>query len=233
MSANANPPQPSNHRKVVLAGATGLVGRAILQLLLADTTVSDVLVLGRRHPGLFHPKMKVRFVDFRAVAPIYSVDEVYLALGTTIRVAGSAEAFRAIDLDANLAVARAGIAAGARRVASVSVMNANPGSRFFYTRTKGELEEALAQLNLAALVIAQPSLLLGDRKALKQAPRIGERLATWVSGIIGPVLPHDYRAVDADAVARALCATLPTANQIVVLQSGELSRIGQSMARRA
>lgn len=214
------------HRRVVLAGATGLVGREILTLLLADENVAEVQVVGRRNPGVVHPKMAIHVVDFRQLPPIAEVDEVYLALGTTIRVAGSEAAFRAIDLDANLAVARAGLAAGARRVALVSAMNADAGSRFFYTRTKGELEQALARLSADALVIARPSLLLGDRQALNQAPRLAEKLATWVSRGVGPILPTGYRPVAAQAVARALVETLPTAQGTVVLSSGELNRIG-------
>ena len=225
MDDNLDPAHGARRRKVFLAGATGLVGREILRLLLADETVGGVVVLGRRDPGFVHPKMTVLVVDFRHLPALEPVDEVYLALGTTIAVAGSREAFRAVDLEANLAVAQAGVAAGARRIALVSVMNADAGSRFFYTRTKGELEAALARLPLAALVIAQPSLLLGDRKSLKQAPRFGETLAIRVSRVIGPILPFSYRPVGADAVARALVMTLPDARGTVVLSSGELVRV--------
>jgi uncharacterized protein YbjT (DUF2867 family) len=215
-------------RKVLLAGATGLVGREILRLLLRDKTVGEVQVLGRREPGVLHPKMSSRVVDFRQLPALAPVDEVFLALGTTIGVAGSRQAFRAVDFDANLAVAQAGMAAGARRVALVSVMNADATSRFFYTRTKGELEAALAGLPLEALVIARPSLLLGDRAALKQPPRLVEKLSIWVSRVIAPVLPRDYQPVGADAVARALLVTPPTAQGTVVLSSGELLRLGRS-----
>ena len=225
MNDNADPPPRTRGRQVLLAGATGLVGREILRLLLADETVAHVTVAARRDLAPAHPKTTVHVVDFRQLPAFAPVDEVYLALGTTIRVAGSREAFRAVDLDANLAVARAGIAAGARRVGLVSAMNADAGSRIFYARTKGELEAALGLLPLEALVIARPSLLLGDRESLKQAPRPGETLATWVSRFIAPVLPSDYRPVGADAVARGLVTTLPGARGTVVLSSGELARL--------
>ena len=92
---------------MALAGATGLVGRAILEGLLADTSVAAVHAIGRRNPGRVHPKLISQVVDFAALPPLPPLDEVYLALGTTIKVAGSQAAFRAVDFDANLAVARA------------------------------------------------------------------------------------------------------------------------------
>ena len=109
-------------RTVALAGATGLVGKEILQGLVADPSVAAIHVLARR--ALEAPAAKVvsHVVDFRSLPPLPRVDEVFLALGTTIKVAGSQEAFRAVDFYANLAVARAALAAGARRAGLVSAM---------------------------------------------------------------------------------------------------------------
>ena len=158
----AEPREQAVKRTVALAGATGLVGRSILEGLLADASVQSVHVLGRRNPRVAHARITGHILDFAALPPLPPVDEVYLALGTTIKVAGSQAAFRAVDFDANLAVARAALAAGARRCGLVSAMGANAKSRVFYNRVKGELEEALAQLTFEGLVIARPSLLLGD-----------------------------------------------------------------------
>src|SRR5262245_31397298 len=99
-------------RTVALAGATGLVGRTILEGLLADESVEAVHVLARRDIGGVAPKLIAHKVDFADLPPLPPIDEVYLALGTTIKVAGSQAAFRAIDFDANLAVARVALAAG-------------------------------------------------------------------------------------------------------------------------
>jgi uncharacterized protein YbjT (DUF2867 family) len=214
------------HRKVLLAGASGLVGGHLLRALLADDSVAEIRALVRRAPNITHPKLTPHVVDFRQLPSLPEVDEIYLALGTTIRIAGSQQAFRAVDLDANLAVAKTGVAAGARRVALVSAVGADARSRIFYNRVKGELEEALARLPLDALVIAQPSLLLGDRAALKQPLRVGERFASWLSPLLKPLLPANYRPVEADAVARALLVTLPAARGTVILSSSELARLG-------
>jgi uncharacterized protein YbjT (DUF2867 family) len=207
---------------VVVAGATGLVGREILRGLLADETVAAVHSLGRRPTGLQHPRLTSHVVDFTSLPPLPDLDEAYLALGTTIKVAGSQSAFRAIDFDANLAVARAAKAAGACRVGLVSAMGADARSRIFYSRVKGELEEALTALGFVALVIARPSFLAGDREALGQPVRAGEKLALRVGALLRPLMPANYRAIAAIDVARALLARVPAARGREVLLSGAL-----------
>jgi uncharacterized protein YbjT (DUF2867 family) len=216
-------PKGATTRTVALAGATGLVGRAILGGLLADDSVTTVHTLGRREPGIIHPKLTPHVVDFAALPMLPPLDEVYLALGTTIKAAGSRDAFRAVDFEANLAVAQAGLAAGARRAGVVSAMGADAKSSIFYNRVKGELEEALTRLSFDGLVIARPSLLVGDREALGQPKRTGERLATALSKLLGPLIPANYRPITATDVARALLARVPAAQgRTVVLLSGEM-----------
>ena len=210
-------------RVAVLAGATGLVGRAILTGLLADASVSAVHALGRREPSITHPKLTTHVVDFAALPALPPLDEVYLALGTTIKAAGSQSAFRAVALDANLAGARAALAAGARRAGLVSAMGANAKSRVFYNRVKGELEEAMARLSFEGLIYARPSLLKGDRVTLGQPVRAAESAATAVSKLLGPLVPANYRPIDAADVAGALLARVPAARGgPVVLLSGEM-----------
>jgi uncharacterized protein YbjT (DUF2867 family) len=207
---------------VALAGATGLVGRAILEGLLADTSVTYVHALGRREPGIVHPRLSTHLVNFKALPPLPPLDEIYLALGTTIKAAGSRAAFRAVDFDANLSAARAALAAGARRAGLVSAMGADAKSRIFYNRVKGELEEALAQLPFDGLVVARPSLLVGDRESLGQPGRPAERFATAASRFLGPLIPANYRPVAAARVARSLLARVPTSRGHAVLLSGEM-----------
>jgi uncharacterized protein YbjT (DUF2867 family) len=215
-------PERTAARVVALAGATGLVGRAILEGLLADASVAAVHALGRREPGVTHPKLTSHVVDFAALPRLPPLDEVYLALGTTIKAAGSREAFRSVDFDANLAVARAALAAGARRAGLVSALGADAKSRIFYNRIKGETEDALARLPFEGLVIARPSLLTGDREALGQPARPAERVAAAVGRLLGPLVPAGYRPISAARVARALLARAPTSRGRVVLPSGEM-----------
>jgi len=215
-----------DQRKVLLAGATGLVGGLMLQALLADRTISEVHALSRRPLSLHDSKLQVHIVDFGCLPVLPQVDEVYLAIGTTIKVSGSQAAFRAADLEANLAVAQGAYAAGARRVGLVSAAAANAKSSMFYNRVKGELEDALKAMNLAALVIAQPSLLLDYRDGLEQPTRLGELIAIPIAKLLAPILPGIYRPVRAKAVAQSLIKTVPTANGVVVLASNVLARIG-------
>jgi uncharacterized protein YbjT (DUF2867 family) len=209
-------------RTALVAGATGLVGRELLQGLLADDAVAAVHVLARRPLELQHPRLTTHVVSFSALPPLPPVDEVYLALGTTIGVAGSQSAFRAVDFDANLAVAVAAQVAGARRLGLVSAMGADSQSRIFYNRVKGELEEALDGLGYEGIVVARPSVLNGDREALGQPVRRGEKLALKVSRWLRPVIPDDYRSIAAADVARALLRTVPTAHGAQVLHSGQM-----------
>ncbi len=211
-------------RKVLIAGATGLVGRELLQGLLADRTVQQVHSLGRRAPAVTHAKLVPHIVDFTALPSLPPCDEVYLALGTTIKVAGSQAAFRAVDHDANLAVARAARQAGATRAGLVSAMGASAKSGLFYNRVKGELEEALQTLGFDALVIARPSLLVGDRSALGQTERPGERIGFAVGRALGFLIPANYQLIDAAKVAAALLARVPRASGVRVLLSGEMQR---------
>lgn len=209
-------------RSIILAGATGLVGQDILEGLLHDTSVGMVHVLGRRQPARQHPKLKAHIIDFAALPALPAADEVYLALGTTIKVAGSQDAFRAVDFDANLAVAKAALAAGARRAGLVSAMGADAHSRVFYSRVKGELEVALGQLPFEGLVIARPSMLVGDRQGLGQAVRRGEVLAHEFSRFLGLLIPANYKPIRALAVAQALLSIAPSAQGINVLLSGAM-----------
>lgn len=203
-----------NNRTVIVAGATGLVGRAILAGLLADATVAAAHSLGRRKPAAQHPKLTSHVVDFTALPALPAAQELYLALGTTIAVAGSQQAFRAVDHDASLAAAVAAQAAGVTQVGVVSAMGADPHSRVFYNRVKGELEEALA--------IARPSLLAGDRAQLGPPARRGEEWGFALGKALGFLIPENYRPIEASAVAAALLREVPGARGKHVLVSGAM-----------
>ena len=211
-------------RIVILAGATGLVGREILAGLLADPGVNAVHALGRSRSSAQHPKLTTHIVDFAALPPMPPSDELYLALGTTIKVAGSQAAFRAIDLHANRAVAMAAVAAGVRKVGLVSAMGADSSSTVFYSRVKGELEEALSKMPFEGTVIARPSLLVGDRQALGQPTRQGEVLAAALGRAVGFLIPANYKPIHASAVAAALLSAVPSAKGTTVLLSGAMGR---------
>jgi uncharacterized protein YbjT (DUF2867 family) len=213
-------------RTALLAGATGLVGRALLPMLLASKHYRSVHVLVRRAPPDIKAsaKLKVHQVDFaRLPATFPTVDDVFIALGTTIKLAGSEAAFRQVDFDFLVNVARAARAARATRLAVVSALGADPKSRIFYNRVKGEMETAIAQLGYESVVIAQPSLLLGDRAALGQPARSSEIWAARLLAPLGWIMPKGVRPISTRAVASALLAAIVDAKPGVrVLKSGAM-----------
>ena len=202
-----DPPSPASPaRTALLAGATGLVGSHVLRLLLADSNWSRVVTLGRRPTPEQHDKLEQRIVDLGALdglADLPRVDDVFCCLGTTIKQAGSQEGFRRVDHDYVVGVARAGLRAGATQLLLVSAIGANPASRMFYSRVKGEAEAAVRQLPLRGVQIFRPSLLLGKRAEF----RLGERIATVLAPILTMTLVwplRRYRPVQAATVARAM-----------------------------
>jgi uncharacterized protein YbjT (DUF2867 family) len=138
--------------------------------------------------------------------PFPAVDDVFIALGTTIKVAGSEAAFRQVDFDFVLNTSHAASAAGANRLAVVSALGADVHSRVFYNRVKGEMQAAIATIGYESVVIAQPSLLMGDRAALGQPVRSGE---VWATRLLGPIMglvPKSVRPIAAADVASAMLA---------------------------
>ena len=184
---------------VWIAGATGLVGRHVVTESLREPSVSSVIAFVRRPTGLVHPRLTEQIVDFERLeqetAP-FRGDVAFCCLGSTIKQAGSQAQFRHIDHDYVLAFARAAVAGGVKHFLVVTALGADARSTVFYNRVKGEVEEALAALPFAALTIARPSLLLGDRAEV----RLGERLL----GPLSRVLPKSVRGIEAQTVARAL-----------------------------
>ncbi|MEI7763456.1 MAG: NAD(P)H-binding protein [Comamonadaceae bacterium] len=214
----------ANHGRVVLvAGATGLVGQEILSALLADKTVAAVHCVGRRAPGVRHAKLTAHVLELNALPALPKVDECFIALGTTIKVAGSQAAFRAIDLDAVVAVARAALSSGATRLGVVSAMGADARSRVFYNRIKGEMEQSLTRMGFGSLVIARPSLIDGDRTALGQSERAGEGVGLLLARRLRPLLPANYRAIPARDIAHALLRAVHAGPAgVVTLLSGQM-----------
>jgi uncharacterized protein YbjT (DUF2867 family) len=217
-------------RTALLAGATGLVGGHCLNELLASSRWESVLAIGRRPVGRCHPKLRDVTTDLRAVAPdlVAGVDDVFCCLGTTIKKAGSRDAFRRVDFDLPMALARATLDAGATRYCLVSSVGAGPRAGTVYLRVKGELEEALGALAFRSLVVLRPSLLLGNRAE----PRAGERFAEFALRAMNPLLRRGwrkYRGIEASAVARAMVRLAEQgAEGPRVVESDEIARIAAS-----
>jgi len=190
----------------LIAGASGLVGGCLLQELLAADTYDRVVAVARRPLDVAHPKLVQVTTEFAALRTLERPlrgDDAFCCLGTTIKKAGSREAFRAVDQGAVLAFAWAAQQGGARRFFHVSSMGADAASRFFYPRVKGETDHALGVMGFDTLGIFRPSLLLGPRREY----RLGERLSAVGLALAEPFLIgrwRKFRAIPAEVVARAM-----------------------------
>lgn len=204
----------------IVAGATGLVGQALVRQLAADRTWREVRALVRHAlpPELLGPTVISVQVDYTRLEPPplwAAADHVFCALGTTMRQAGSAAGFRQVDFEYPVALARAARIRGARHFLLVSALGAAPASRVFYNRVKGEVEAAITALGFRSVTIARPSLLLG----LRSQPRLAEQLGR----VLGALAPPRWRPVPAARVARALVdAAMRNVPGIHILENRDL-----------
>ncbi len=196
----------------LLAGATGLVGSYLLDLLLASPAHDTVIAVTRRPLEKTHDKLSNLVADFEQLedairSASLQADEAYCALGTTIKKAGSKEAFRKVDFDYEVAFARAAQAAGVSKFALVSAVGADARSPIFYSRVKGETEQAVRELGFAFCHIFQPGVLLGEREESRPAEQLAIVLTPLLNlGLQGSL--KKYRGIEAETVAKAMIAAL-------------------------
>lgn len=187
-------------------------------------TFDDVVALARRPLGFTHPRLETRVVEFDAIEAALQGQTAKVAiccLGTTIAQAGSRQNFRRVDYDYVLGFARAARVAGVDHFLVVSSVGASPNALTFYSRVKGEMESALAEVGFAALTIARPSLLLGDRDKSRLGEKLAAPFAKW--------LPSSIRGIEGETVARALARlAIESSGGVRIVPSGELQALGRS-----
>ncbi len=213
-------------KKALILGATGLIGQAVLTQLLADERYEQVVAFSRRELSTVHPKLKVVIMDFADMeqkAEEFSGDELYCCLGTTMKKAGSEEAFKWVDYEIPYRAAKLALDQGLRHYLIVTAMGADTKSFFFYNRVKGEIERDLAGLGFERLSILQPGLLLGDR----DEHRLGESIAQNVSKVFSPLLPNAYKPIAGKTVAKAMIKIANEDSEQSIFSSGELQRLGK------
>jgi len=216
-------------KTALLAGATGLIGSQLLPLLLESERYSKVIVVGRRALPLIHPKLVQVVTELDQLERVrlqLIADDVYCCLGTTMRQAGSKEAFYKVDF--LYVVTLAALTAGnfAAQFMVVSSLGASADSAFYYNKVKGEMEEAVRKAPFRAIHIFRPSLLLGERAQ----PRVGERLGAALLKVLRPLLQgplRTYRPVPAAVVARAMLrAAEDDGGGVRVHESAEIAGVG-------
>jgi uncharacterized protein YbjT (DUF2867 family) len=190
-------------KTALVAGSTGLIGDQLIRFLTEDPGYDTVIALSRKPLPIQHSKLKTVITELSSLDDHKTqliADEVYCCLGTTMRTAGSKEAFRAVDFDYPLALAKLCYANGAKSFCLVSALGANPDSFIFYNRVKGEIENAIDEIGFDRYHIFQPSLLLGDRNE----KRAGEDSAKTAYKLFGFLIPKKYQAIEGIKVARAM-----------------------------
>jgi uncharacterized protein YbjT (DUF2867 family) len=224
--------QDDSSRAALVAGATGLIGHALVRRLLATPRYQRVHLLLRRPATTFpsSERLKLHTVDFDMLpASLPEVDDVYCCIGTTINAAGSEVAFRHVDFYTVVKTVRAAWTAGADRLAVVSALGADPKSRVFYNRVKGEMEDAIEHIGYSSIVIARPSLLAGDRASLGQPLRPLEQVALRLLRPVRELVPRSIRPIEAEMVAKAMLdAMLEARPGVRILSSGEMQANGSA-----
>jgi len=215
-------------KSATLVGASGLVGGELLNYLLNGPEYARVLVLVRKPLGIKHPKLEERVIEFECLArykDCFKVNEVFCCLGTTIKKAGSQEAFKKVDVDYPLEIAKLAQEMQAEKFLIISSMGANPKSSVFYSRMKGLLEERLKEIGINYLHIFRPSLLLGNRKEFRLGETVSAFLTKGLSFVFVGALKK-YKPIAAKTVASGMYkAAQRMAEGIHIYLSNEIAEI--------
>ncbi len=193
-------------KKAVIFGSTGLTGFQVLKQLCNHTNYGEIICYNRKPLVFSHPKFKeiiIDFSDLSGTVKTIEADEMYCCLGTTIKKAGSQQAFRKVDYDLPVAIGKIAAQNKVKHLLVVSSIGANQKSGNFYLRTKGEMEQQITTLNIPQITIARPSMLLGERKEY----RFGEEMGKIIMKITVPLMIgklKKYRGITAETVARAM-----------------------------
>ena len=187
----------------LIAGATGLIGSQLLELLLTDDRYSKIIALSRKSLTNKHSKLDNVVVDFSRLSEHYErlkADDVFCCLGTTMKQAGSQEAFRKVDFEYPLEIAKIAKALGAKQYFLVTALGASKKSSFYYNKVKSEVEEAIGKEGYTSYHIFRPSFLQGNRNE----KRAGEEATQVFFKLFGFLVPKKFKGIDSVKVARAM-----------------------------
>jgi len=195
-------------KTALVAGATGAVGREIVRGLCENENYDKIIVWARRELKFSHEKLETQIVNFGGVkeVPPREIDEIFCALGTTMKQAGSRGQFYKVDVSYPVNIAKWGIASGARRFALISSQGADERSRFFYLRAKGKAEKKIAALDYESLQIARLPVIKSEREQV----RIGELFTIWLFGLLPKFILTNYRPMSAQDIATAVITAAQT-----------------------
>lgn len=215
---------------VAIAGSTGLVGGELLRLLSTVPEISEIYALSRTALDNLPPRIKnvvVNFNQLEEFLPSFSAEIFICCLGTTLKTAGSPDAFRKVDYGYVLDFARCAQKSRARKFLMLSAVGADPSSPFLYSQTKGRIEQDVTKLGIPEIQIFRPSLLLGERSQPRFLEGIGQRLSFLSQYVLfGPF--RKYRSIRASDVAKALVwAATHSTPGLSVHESDEIERMAR------
>ena len=190
-------------KTALIAGSTGLVGKQLLRILLEDEYYHRIIAISRKPLDFTHPKLENLIADLKTIDSIadkITADDIFCCLGTTMKKAGSTQAFEAVDYDYPLRLAQIGKEKNASQYLLVSALGANKNSAYYYNKVKARIEEAIISLHFRSTHIFRPSLLLGDRTE----NRPGEDAAKFFYKFLGFLIPKKYKGIEGGKVARAM-----------------------------
>jgi uncharacterized protein YbjT (DUF2867 family) len=219
-------------KTALLVGSSGLVGGHCLKFLLAEPSYTNVVALVRTPLSVSHPKLVQHLVDFSELetfGQLMYADDVYCCLGTTIKKAGTQDAFRKVDFDYPVKLAALTQHCGAKQFLVVTSLGADSHSRIFYNRVKGELEEAIRKISFTTIHIFRPSLLLGERTDYRTGEKAGAFIISGLKyALAGPL--RKYRAIQARDVAKAMVRVTQTELEGVhIYESGHIQAIADNL----
>ena len=215
-------------RVALVAGATGLVGSHLVEILLKSPEYTKVISFVRRDSGMIHEKLDERIIPFEGMKllPHEEIDDVFCCLGTTIKKAKTKEAFRKVDYEYPIQLGKLGKEHGAKQYLVISALGAKAGSPFFYSQVKGKLEEDLRELHYPSLHIFRPSLLLGERQEF----RLGEKTGELFSRAVRPVMVgrlKRYRSISGKQVAYGMyrAAVSQAHEKVTIYESDQIQEL--------
>jgi uncharacterized protein YbjT (DUF2867 family) len=214
-------------RTALVFGSTGLVGNLLLEELVGSERYLAIKIFVRQSTGITLPKVKEIIVDFSesdSLAPELTGDDLFICLGTTIKKAGSVENMEKVDRDLPVKIAEMAQRNGIRNIAVVSSIGASAGSRNYYLRIKGEMEDGIMGLNFENIVVVRPSMLLGERKERRTGELVGKVMMTAFRPVLTGKLKK-YRAIHGRDVARAMIMILQQEQGKKIYESDELQNI--------
>lgn len=188
-------------KTALVVGASGLIGKHLTQKLLASQYYNKVTIIVRKKRTIEHQKLEQLVMDFDKIDTSKIIaDDIFCCLGTTMKQAGSKEAFYNVDFTYPLNFAKAGLANGTKQFLIITAMGADEKSWIYYNRVKGEIEKALSDLRYPTLIILRPSMLAGER----EHPRMGEKIGKVVMDFFAPLIPDNYKVIAGEKVAQAM-----------------------------